>query len=85
MRWISQLERYEDPEDREDAILWTGPLVAGGRLLLSNNLGELVEMSVADGSVTRRTELPGPAIQPLVAAGETLYVLTEDGDLVAYR
>ncbi|WP_245580034.1 PQQ-like beta-propeller repeat protein [Niveispirillum irakense] len=85
VRWISQLERYEDPEDREDAILWTGPLVAGGRLLLSNNLGELVEMSVADGSVTRRTELPGPAIQPLVAAGETLYVLTEDGDLAAYR
>lgn len=85
VRWIAELERYEDPEDREDPILWTGPLVAGGRLLLTNNVGQLVELSINDGKVIRRTELPGPAIQAPVVAGETLYILTEDGDVVAYQ
>ncbi|MFV3076401.1 PQQ-binding-like beta-propeller repeat protein [Niveispirillum fermenti] len=85
IRWISQLDQWEDPEDREDPILWTGPLVAGGRLLLTNNQGELVELSLSDGGVQKRTKLPGPAIQAPVVAGETLYILTEDGDLVAYR
>lgn len=85
VRWIAQLDRYEDPEDREGPILWTGPLAAGGRLILTNNLGELVEMSVTDGSVIRRTKLPDGANQQPVVAGNTLYILTEDGDLIAYR
>ncbi|MFV3126042.1 PQQ-binding-like beta-propeller repeat protein [Niveispirillum sp. KHB5.9] len=85
VRWISQLQQWEDEEDKEDPVLWTGPLVAGGRLILTNNQGELVELSVADGKVLKTTELSGPTLQAPVVAGETLYLLTEDGDLVAYR
>mgnify|MGYP001020472292 CR=1 FL=1 len=57
----------------------------GGRLLLTNNQGELLEVSVTDGKVIRKTSLPAATIQAPVVAGETLYLLTEDGDLVAYR
>ncbi|OYQ31375.1 pyrrolo-quinoline quinone [Niveispirillum lacus] len=85
VRWISQLQQWEDPEDKEDPVLWTGPIVAGGRLLLTNNQGELLELSVTDGKVIKTTELPAATLQAPVVAGETLYLLTEDGDLVAYR
>lgn len=85
IRWITQLEQWEDPDDKEDPILWTAPVVAGGRIILTNNQGEMVELSVTDGKVAKRTELSAPALQQPVIAGETLYLLTEDGDLVAYR
>lgn len=85
IRWIAPLQQWEDPEDKEDPVLWTGPLVAGGRLILTNNLGEMLELSAADGKIIKKTELPGPTLQAPVVAGETLYILTEEGDLVAYR
>lgn len=85
VRWITQLQQWEDEEDKEDPVLWTGPIAAGGRLLLTNNQGELVEIAVADGKVIKKTSLPAPTLQAPVVAGETLYLLTEDGDLVAYR
>ncbi len=85
VRWISQLEQYEDPDDRDDPIHWTGPVAAGGRLLLTNSIGELVEVSPSTGEVIKRTDLPdGVLVQPVIA-NNTLFLLTEDGDLVAYR
>ncbi|MFC7332245.1 PQQ-like beta-propeller repeat protein [Rhodocista pekingensis] len=85
VRWISQLEQYEDPDDREDPIQWTGPILAGGRLILANNLGELVEVQPDSGQVIRRTDLPDAVLVPPVVANNTLFVLTDDGDLIAYR
>lgn len=85
IRWISQLQQWEDDKDKEDPVLWTGPVTAGGRLVLANNQGQLVELSVTDGKVIKKTALPAATLQAPVVAGETLYVLTEDGDLVAYR
>lgn len=85
VRWITQLEQYEDPKDRDDPIHWTGPLVAGGRLLLTNNLGQLVEVSPDTGAVAKRTELPAGVLVQAAVANNTLFVLTEEGELVAYR
>lgn len=85
VRWISQLEQYEDPEDRDDPIHWTGPIAAGGRLILTNSQGELVEVSPATGEVIQRTDLDEAVLVQPVVANNTLFVLTEDGDLVAYR
>lgn len=85
VRWMSQLAQYEDPEDRKDPIIWSGPLVAGGRLILVSSTGEMVEMSPADGAVIRKRELPDPVTVPPVVANNTLYILTTDGELVAYR
>jgi outer membrane protein assembly factor BamB len=85
VRWLAELPKYGDPKDKSDPIIWTGPLLAGGRLILANNLGELVECSVQDGHILRKTELPGPVKVAPVIANSTLFVLTDDGDLVAYR
>ncbi len=85
IRWVTQLDRYETPDKRENPIYWTGPVMAGGRLIMANSASQLVEISLANGSIIKTTPLPGPVfVQPVVANG-TLYLITDDGDLLAYR
>lgn len=85
IRWITQLDQYEDADDKDDPISWSGPLVAGGRLLLASSLGEMVELSPETGERIRKMDLPDPVLVPPVIANNTLFILTEDGELVAYR
>src|SRR3546814_20876760 len=58
IRWIQQLRRYrvEKEKTKKDPVRWTGPVLAGGRLIAVNSLGELDEISTTDGSVLRSEE-----------------------------
>ena len=85
IRWVAPLARYEDPQDRTGPIIWNGPVLAGGRLWVANSVGELVSLSTENGQEQQRLELPGGAFIAPVVADNTLYVLTDDGTLVAYR
>ncbi len=85
IRWLRALPRWKNETKREDPITWGGPVVAGGRLLITGNNGELLEIAVADGEPTSRIKLPGPTLLPPMIFGNTLYLLTEDADLVAIR
>jgi outer membrane protein assembly factor BamB len=85
VRWVQQLARYRDEERRRNPIDWTGPVLASGRLVLANSNREIVAFDPANGNATATTRLPGGVrLSPVVANG-TIYVLTEDGDLVALR
>src|SRR5690606_23931816 len=37
VRWVRQLQRYKDEKDREDPIFWSGPVLAGDRLLVGGS------------------------------------------------
>lgn len=85
IRWVRVLQRYEDEEDKEDPIQWAGPVLAGNRLLVANSNSELWTVSPESGKVLRRIEVDGPVmIAPAVANG-TVYLLTDDADLIALR
>lgn len=85
VRWVSQLARFRHPDDRVDPIVWTGPVLAGGRLIFAGTTGEVVEMSPLDGSVIKTWKAgAGVSVPPVVADG-TLYLLNNDGRLSAYR
>ena len=85
VRWVAPLQRFENEEKRRDPVNWGPPLLAGGRLLISSSLGQILELDPASGEITGRTPLPGGArLQPAVAGG-SLYLLTEDAVLVAMR
>ena len=85
IRWVRPLGKYEDPEDKRDLIIWTGPILASDRLILVSNYGLAVSVSPYNGEVLGRMELSDPASIPPVVAGNTLYILTDDADLVALR
>lgn len=85
IRWVTELERWRDPDDRDGPIVWHGPVLAGDRLVLAGSHGEAVSVSPYTGEVLGRIDLPGPSAVSPVVADRTLYFLTDGAALVAYR
>ncbi|MET0180107.1 MAG: PQQ-binding-like beta-propeller repeat protein [Novosphingobium sp.] len=84
-RWIAQLARYRDEEDKKGEIYWTGPVLAGDRLWLANSRGELHSVAAADGTATQFVKLGDPVSLAPIVAGGTLYVLDDGGRISAFR
>jgi len=83
--WIAELRKYEDMEDQENLIIWSGPALAGDRLIVTGSHGMALAISPYTGRLLGRMEMPDPVrIEPVVA-GDTVYVLTEEADLIALR
>jgi outer membrane protein assembly factor BamB len=85
VRWLQELPRYENVEKKRGPLQWTGPVLAGDRLIVLASNGEALSISPYTGDPLGRIEMPdGSYIAPIVA-DNTLYVLTNDADLVAMR
>ena len=85
VRWVTQLQRYEDVEGRKGLVRWQGPVLASDRLLLTASNGYVVSLSPYTGQLLSSERLSDGSWLPPVVAGGTLYMLTKEGDLVAYR
>ena len=87
VRWLQQLARFrvETDKKKKDPIRWTGPILAGGRLIAVNSEGQLVEFSPTDGSTLATTEFKTPLSQPPIVANNVLYILADDGRITAWR
>ena len=85
IHWVKPLPQWEDPEDKTGRITWTGPVLTSDRLIVAGSSGEALSISPYTGTILGKVEMPdGVTIGP-VAAGDTLYFLSNDADLVAYR
>lgn len=84
IRWVTALDRYTD-KDRDEKILWSGPVMAGKRLLLAGTDGRLLEVVPETGQLLAQSRIGGSVALPPVVADKTLYLLTEDGTLRAFR
>jgi len=85
VRWMKQLRRWRDEKDRKGPITWTGPVLAGNRLILVSSRGAIAHVSPADGSLQSEGEVSGPVYLSPVVANEMLYILDNDGRLTAWR
>jgi outer membrane protein assembly factor BamB len=86
IRWVSPLPRVLNPDDPGSTpIVWSGPLLVGDRLLVAGSHGQAITMSPYTGEILGRQELPGPVVVPPVAAAGTVYMVTENAQLLAYR
>jgi len=85
IRWVRGLPRYEDPENRSDPIIWTGPILASDRLIIAGSNGEALAVSPYNGKILGVVEMPdGVSVPPVVANG-SVYFLANDAELVAYQ
>lgn len=83
--WVTQLQVWKDEADHTGRIVWTGPVLASDRLILASSHGKLLSLSPYTGEVLGAEDAPdGISIAPSVAGG-TVFFLTDDADLVAYR
>jgi len=85
VRWISQLPRYRDPKKKDKPIEYYGPVLAGGRLLVVNDRGQLVNVSVADGKIGASVKAGESFYLPPIVANNTLYLIDTKGRLSTWR
>ena len=86
LRWVAKLPETGDPDDADaHSLTWHGPVLAGERLIFTNSNKEAVTLSPYTGDLLERIELPGSAQVPPVVAAGTIYFLTEEAELLAYR
>ncbi len=84
IRWVTPLARWKD-KDRTEPMIWSGPVLAGGRLFVTGSDGEMLELNAGTGAVQATHKLAGDTLLPPIVAGNTLLVLSRNGDLSAYR
>ncbi|MFT8736468.1 MAG: PQQ-binding-like beta-propeller repeat protein [Zymomonas mobilis] len=85
IRWMSELKAWANPAKKTGPINWNGPVLAGGRLILTNNRGEVVEVDPTDGQMISRRRVGLPMVVTPVVARDKLYLLGENGQLQAWR
>jgi outer membrane protein assembly factor BamB len=85
VKWIHQLSRWEDPNSRDNPIVWSGPLLVSDRLIVVSSDGKAISLSPYTGDLLGRTDIPDGTYIPPVVANGTLYLLTNGAQLVALR
>jgi outer membrane protein assembly factor BamB len=85
VRWVTQLDHYKNPKKRDDPIFWNGPVLANNKLWIVNSRGQVYDVDVTTGTPTLFTNLKSPISLPPIVANQTLYILTNDGKISAFR
>ncbi|MBO6784181.1 MAG: pyrrolo-quinoline quinone, partial [Alphaproteobacteria bacterium] len=85
VRWVTPLGRYEDPEDRDEIVNWSGPVLASDRLIVTGSQGVAVALSPYTGEIIGQIEMPDNVSLAPILAGQTLYFQTDDAEILAYR
>jgi len=85
IRWITQLPQFYHQKSKKGEIEYSGPILAGGRLIITGSNGALINVDPVNGSFQSQTNVgTGVSLSPVVA-NRTLYILDDRGQLIAYR
>jgi outer membrane protein assembly factor BamB len=85
IRWITQLPEFRNEKSKNGPINYSGPILAGGRLIVTSTNGAITFVNPDNGAVEGRTSVKSSISLPPVAANNTLYVLDDSGRLHAFR
>ena len=85
VRWINQMPQFEHPKAKKGEIDYTGPVLAGGRLLVVGSNGVIIDIDPATGNYQSQTRVGAGISLPPVVANSTLYVYDDDAKLHAFR
>ena len=85
IRWVTSIGLFKDPQDRDGRINWSGPVLAGDRLIVAGDHGEALAVSPYTGEILGQETMPGGVSVAPAVADATLYFLTDKASLVAFR
>ncbi len=85
--WTAQMPYFEAEKvrKREAIVPHYGPVLAGGRLVVASGDGALRFFDPTNGASLGVVALPGGAASQPALAGGVLYVVTKNGQLLAFR
>ena len=85
VRWVRLLPSYENEKKKRDPMTWAGPVLGGDRLIVLSSDGGALSVSPYTGEPLGRDEMSAGGYFAPVIADNSLYVLTDDAELSAYR
>jgi outer membrane protein assembly factor BamB len=85
IRWINQLPEFSHAKSKKGQLEYSGPVLAGGRLIVTGSTGVIVNIDPTTGSFQSQTNVGAPISLSPVVANSTLYVYDDNGRLSAYR
>jgi outer membrane protein assembly factor BamB len=85
VKWVQALPAFENPQERKNPIYWSGPLLAGDRLVVSGSSGIALSISPYSGDILGQIELPARSHLAPVVAGSAIYFLSDSAELMALR
>ncbi len=83
--WVTPLPAYENPEELEDPILWSGPVLAGDRLIIAGSNGDAMTLSPYTGKVLGIQAMSDPVSVTPIVANRALFLLSDDSELISLR
>ncbi|MGF1446284.1 MAG: PQQ-binding-like beta-propeller repeat protein [Pikeienuella sp.] len=83
--WERALPAFEDEEDREDPITYSGPVLISGRIMVTDSLGQIWSFDAVTGAGDVAAELSGGSLTGAIVSGDRLFVLDDDATLHAFR
>jgi outer membrane protein assembly factor BamB len=85
IRWINQLPQFLKPKGKKGEIEYSGPVLAGGRLIVTGSNGALIYVDPTTGAFQGQTNIGAAVSLPPVVANSTLYIYDDRGQLHAFR
>ncbi len=83
--WVKQLRQYKKEKKRKHRIVWSGPVVASDRVVLASSTGHVIALDPQNGDVLKELKVGDPVYIKPIVAHERIYLLTDNGDLVAIQ
>ncbi|MBP9692586.1 MAG: PQQ-binding-like beta-propeller repeat protein [Alphaproteobacteria bacterium] len=80
--WVRKLD---SDQEHPYKVVWNGPQVAGNKLYVVSQGGNLIAVDPTTGKNLSNLQLDVPVSLPPFVAQETLYILNDDGDVTAFK
>ena len=85
VRWINQLPQFYKPKSKKGELEYSGPVLAGGRLIVAGSNGTLINIDPVTGSFQSQTNVGAGVSMSPVVANNMLYIFDDRGQLHAFR
>ncbi len=85
IRWKTQLDSYEDPDNKRRPVSWRGPVMVGGNLIVVSSNGQMVFVSAASGKISQTRDIPDNILTAPVVAGGKMYLVRQDAKLYSFQ
>ncbi|MBH43368.1 MAG: hypothetical protein CMP25_01080 [Rickettsiales bacterium] len=79
--WVVQLKK----NIKKKVISWVGPVLSSYKLILASSEGKIISLSPFDGNIISVSDEKVPITISPIHAGTSIYFLTENGELIAYK
>jgi outer membrane protein assembly factor BamB len=83
--WEAQLPAFRNEKKRKNAIAYSGPVLVNGQLLFTDSRGNMLSYDAQSGVGRTVGSISGGSVTGPVVAGGTVYILSDEGTLHAFR